>query len=102
MVHKTATIAGVKKKDVCLVEGGFYNEDSLDKLITAGSTVVNLAFLRNVPDTQNINALGNMLAVCCRKKINRFIHISTANVVGKTDEVIIDENIADIPFSGYD
>ena len=102
LVHKKQPKLPVSSKDVRLVEGSFFNEDSLDELITPGSTVVNLAFLKNAPDSQNINGLGNILAVCCRKKINRFIHISTANVVGRTDEVIIDENVADLPFSSYD
>ena len=85
-----------------MVKGNLFNKRSLDTLIEPDSIVINLAYLNNETRASNTVGLQNVLTVCTRKKIKRFIHISTAVVSGRASTLEIDEEVVDVPFSDYE
>jgi nucleoside-diphosphate-sugar epimerase len=100
--HKTPLVVPILAKNVRLVNGNFFDEKSLDVLIGPGSIVINLAYLNNDTRATNVEGLQNVLAVCMRKRIKKFIHISTAVVAGRASALEINEKVVDVPFSEYE
>jgi nucleoside-diphosphate-sugar epimerase len=102
LIHRTPPVLPVLARDVRLVKGSFFDEGSLELLIRPDSIVINLAYLKNETKASNIDGLTNVLAVCRRKKIKRFIHVSTAVVSGRAAVLEIDESVVDLPFAEYE
>jgi nucleoside-diphosphate-sugar epimerase len=102
LMHKTPPVVPELADNVRLVKGDFFDEKSLDVLIGPDSIVINLAYLNNDTRASNTVGLQNVLTVCMRKNIKRFIHISTAVVSGRASTLEIDEEVVDVPFSEYE
>jgi nucleoside-diphosphate-sugar epimerase len=102
LIHKTPPVVPEMASHVRLVNGSFFDERSLDDLIVSDSIVINLVFLNDDTRASNILGLQNVLAVCMRKNIKRFIHISTAVVSGRSSVLEIDEEAVDVPFNDYE
>lgn len=102
LIHKTLPVVPKLDSQVRLVNGNLFDKRSLDTLIEPDSIVINLAYLNNNTRASNTVGLQNVLTVCARKKIKRFIHISTAVVSGRASALEIDEEVLDVPFSDYE
>ncbi|MFZ3231138.1 MAG: NAD(P)-dependent oxidoreductase [Pseudobdellovibrio sp.] len=86
-------------QNITWVEGDILKPSTLVNFIEENSIVINLAYL---PGQDNINAISDLALVCSKKKISRFIHISTASVVGRTQENIVTESTFCNPVSAYE
>ena len=102
LIHKAPPVVPELAGHVRLVNGDFFDERSLDAVIEPDSIVINLVYLNNDTRASNTVGLQNVLAVCMRKNIKRFIHISTAVVSGRASVLEIDEEVVDVPFSDYE
>jgi nucleoside-diphosphate-sugar epimerase len=102
LIHKSPPVIPELAGYVRLVNGDFFEEKSLDALIKPGSIVINLVYLNNKTRASNTLGLKNVLGVCMRKNIKRFIHVSTAVVSGRASVLEIDEEVVDVPFSDYE
>lgn len=83
------------------VRGDLLQPDSLSGLITPNASVVHLAYLRRASAADNILAVRNLVDTCLRGGAKRLILCSTADVVGATREVVIDENVRGRPIDEY-
>ncbi|MDA9287288.1 NAD-dependent epimerase/dehydratase family protein [Amylibacter sp.] len=102
LIHKSPPVVPELAGRVRLVNGDFFDERSLDAVILPDSIVINLVYLSNETRASNTVGLQNVLTVCKRKNIKRFIHISTAVVSGRASVLTIDEEVVDVPFSDYE
>lgn len=83
-------------------EADILRPQSLDKILTPGSVVVNLAYSANVPSIENIKMAKKLVQVCLRTKVSRLVHCSTAVVVGANVSLVIDENSECFPSTIYE
>ena len=83
------------------VRGDLLQPDSLSGLITPNASVVHLAYLRRESAADNILAVRHLVDICLRGGAKRLILCSTADVVGATREVVIDENVRGRPIDEY-
>lgn len=97
------------KKDIFLnqgnikwVEADLLNVQSLERIITPGSIVVNLAYSTFSPEKDNIKMTQNLIQVCLRAKIAKLIHCSTAVVVGENSLPFINEDSECFPTTAYE
>lgn len=90
------------KTNITLIKGDLLCPDTLKELCVENATVINLAYLRDQPQKQNLAAVNNLIDVCLRAKISRFIHCSTAAVFGRISDDIITEQIHCSPASDYE
>jgi nucleoside-diphosphate-sugar epimerase len=84
------------------VIGDLTKPQSLDELIVPECVVVNLAFLSGELPAAQIAAARALLDACKRGGAKRLLHVSTAMVVGRTDEIIIDETAISNPLTDYE
>lgn len=87
--------------NVEIVEGDLLLPDSLTNFIVPGCTVVHLAYLKNLDKNANLQAITHLLQNCKDIKIKRFIHISTAAVIGRAPDNLVTEATACQPISQY-
>lgn len=100
LVHNTYD--GLENKTLKIFRGDMLDKESLVVFLEHGCTVINLAFLREGSSEQNIQAVHNLLEACNQVGVSRLIHLSTATVVGKTSEKVVDENTECFPVYGYE
>jgi len=62
-------------------------------MITPNASVVHLAYLRSVSAADNLLAAYHLVDTCLRGGAKRLILCSTADVVGATSEIVIDEKV---------
>lgn len=93
---------GPASDKVEIVRGNVFDKSSLDNLLVEGAVVVNLAYLVGVDQSKNIELISNIIDACKKKKVRKFIHVSTAVVVGRVDEGVVTEESVVCPFSEYD
>jgi nucleoside-diphosphate-sugar epimerase len=75
------------------IHGDLLHPKSLSGLITPNSSVVHLAYLRRASAADNLLAVRHLVDTCLRGGAKRLILCSTADVVGATREIVIDENV---------
>ncbi len=63
---------------------------------------MNLAYVAGAEHGRNLELIRNVLGVCQKKKVSKFIHISTAVVNGRTRDSLITEESSALPYSEYD
>lgn len=83
-------------------EADLLSPQSLDKILTPGSVVVNLAYSANVPAVENIKMAKNLVQACLRTKVSKLVHCSTAVVAGANVSSVIDENSECFPSTVYE
>ena len=66
-----------------------------------GSTLVHLAYMWDVNAEANFMATNNLLDACYRAGIKRLVHVSTAAVVGRSDNSWVDEDTVCLPVTEY-
>ena len=88
--------------DVTIIEGNLKLPETLNGFVSPGGTVVNLVHLKGRSKDENLKAMNNLAEVCTKNKIKRLIHCSTAVVVGRVPDEIIDENTKPNPRKEYE
>jgi nucleoside-diphosphate-sugar epimerase len=86
---------------VNVIEGDLRVPGSFRGFLEPGCTVVHLAYLQSAGESENLAATANLLAACKAANIKRFVHCSTAAVVGRVLDSTINENTPCRPVSGY-
>lgn len=84
-----------------IFEGDLGNPDSLKGFLVPGCVVVNLVYLWNEGEAQNLACTHNLLAACKDAEVARLIHCSTAAVAGRTANDLIDEETQCLPVTEY-
>ena len=89
-------------KNVGFFQGNLLSEKCLTDFIERRSTMVNLAYLSSNSIDDNLRAAKNLARACVAQKVRRFVHCSTAAVVGRSRERIITEKSACLPVTPYE
>lgn len=82
--------------------GDLLDIESLKNFIQLNSIVINLSYLNDKSDEDNIQTAKNIARVCLEKCVNRLVHCSSAAVVGQAREPIIDEETICYPLTSYE
>jgi nucleoside-diphosphate-sugar epimerase len=68
------------------IQGDLRDSSSLEGVFEPDCTVINLVYLWNAGEAENLRVMGNLLAACRAAKVARIIHCSTADVAGRTPD----------------
>ena len=99
LAHKSTVTA---RDQAIVIQGDLFDVPSLQKLITPGSTVVNLVYLSQSSLEDNLRAIANLVQICKAQRAKRIVHCSTAVICGRAMEDIITEETVDQPFDNYE
>jgi nucleoside-diphosphate-sugar epimerase len=91
----------IKSKFLKLVKVDLNNHKEILKVITPNCIVINLAYNWHEGKAYNLKLTNNLLEVCGQVGITRFLHISTAAVVGRTVSNLITEETKCNPVTEY-
>lgn len=83
-------------------KGDLLDATSLNAFAHEADVLINLAYLRNGSIEENVDAVKNLYDIAIRHGIKRFIHCSTAVVVGRAKETFITEKSICFPKSSYE
>lgn len=84
------------------LEADLLKPETLDKILTPGSSVINLAYSASATADDNIKMAENLVQACARAKVSRLVHCSTAVVAGANGSPIVDENSECMPSTIYE
>lgn len=101
LIHKNR-FGDDSHQNVVSIEGDLLNIDTLKRFATTGCTVINLVYLRDRSEKENLLAMDNLGKTCASAGIKRLIHCSTAVVAGRVKERLIDEDTVCRPGTGYE
>ena len=87
--------------EVQVFKGNLSEPASLQSFLDSTCTVVNLVYLWNVDESENLKVAANLLSACRQANIQRLIHCSTAAVVGRAGSDIVTENTPCRPVTQY-
>jgi nucleoside-diphosphate-sugar epimerase len=93
--------AGESGCNIEVIEGDLRAPETLRGFFEPGCTVVNLVYLRNAGQAENLAVIDNLLAACRSAKIGRLIHCSTADVTGRTRDNPVTESTPCHPVTEY-
>ena len=102
LLHEKKAPTGYDDKNVTFITGDLRGGEPFCNPPAPGSTVINLIYLRDRSGKENLRVLENLAEACKRSGIKRFIHCSTAVVVGRTTEMIINEDTVPYPVHDYE
>lgn len=102
LVHRNSLGDMMKKENVCVFKGDLLEPGSLVGFLKSGCTVINLVYLRNATEQDNLSAMTNLALACRSANIRRLVHCSTAVVVGNTPSNIITDETPCHPTSDYE
>ena len=85
-----------------VVPGNILNLESLNNFMQTNSTAINFTYLYDKSYEDNIQSARNLAEVCKAQKVKRLVHCSTAVVVGRAKNNIINENTVCIPSTPYE
>lgn len=105
LINKLTLDAGIETHAICktnkrgwsdrghlhIHQRDFSRYNDWDNLIEPDCTIVNLAFLRNLPPLQNILVARKLFDACRRRGAKKLIHCSSATVVGSVKDDIVTE-----------
>ena len=74
---------------------------AVQKLLTPGSIVINLAYSWLGGEEENLRMINNIIEVGKSKKIKRLVHCSTAAVVGRASDEMVTETSPCFPKTEY-
>jgi nucleoside-diphosphate-sugar epimerase len=83
-------------------EGDLRHVDSLKAFVAPGATVIHLAQFHDMPMMDQLSTTKNFAEVCLAAGISRFLYVSTATVVGRTDVADITEDTLCHPANEYE
>lgn len=87
---------------ISFFRGDLLDADSLKTFLQPDSLVINLAYLNDATREENLQAVRSLLSFSSEKNCPRFLHCSTAVVVGFTSADTIDENTPCHPVTEYE
>jgi nucleoside-diphosphate-sugar epimerase len=102
MVSDSANFSLCSNNKISFCRANLLDYNTLKNFVVEGCTVINLAYLRNCDREANIKAMENLIGICERTKIKRFVHCSTAVVAGRVDSDIISETTICNPVNSYE
>ena len=76
--------------------------DSYQEYITENSIVINLLFLTSEFHQYNFKYIEDLISICIQKRIEKFVHISTAIVAGRIKSDVISEDVKCNPKNSYE
>ena len=82
--------------------GDLLDEYTLAAFLERDAILIHLAYLANESREKNVAAITNLLAAAGKSGIAKFIHCSTAVVVGNAADEVIDENTPCRPQNEYE
>ena len=85
-----------------LIAGDLMRPESLETFVEPGAVVINLAYLGDRSSKDNIGAVKNLARLCKAAGASRIVHVSTAVVAGRVDDMVITEDSACRPHSEYE
>jgi len=87
---------------ISFIRGDILDASSWKPFLQPNSLVINLAYLEDASREENLRAVGGLLSLADEKSCPRFLHCSTAVVVGKTSTSTIDETTPCHPATEYE
>lgn len=84
-----------------IIKGDLLNKKTLDGCLLPENTIIHLAYMWNQSQYKNLQATENLFNACINAGVKRFIHISTAAVVGRAKDQWVDEKSPSNPKSQY-
>lgn len=84
-----------------IIRADLSDPDSLDGIFEAGCTVINLVYLRDAGEVDNVAAVEHLLAASRSAGVARIIHCSTADVAGRTADRRVTESAPCRPVTAY-
>lgn len=87
---------------VCWYEANLLEPNSLDNILGPGDVVINLAYMNSVRAQDNFCLINNIINSCIKNNVKKLIHISTANVVGITNNPNVNELTSCQPLTPYE
>jgi len=102
LVHDSKENCKYNLNKVKTIKGDLLEPDSLNNLLVADCSVINLAYLWQRTKEENLQALANLVQLCRRAKVKRFIHCSTAIVAGRVNVGTVTETTICQPVNDYE
>jgi nucleoside-diphosphate-sugar epimerase len=93
--------AGGGGEAVEVVKGDLRQPSSLQGFLETGCTIINLAYLWDAGESENLRVTQNLLDACQAARIGRLIHCSTAAVVGRIPDDHVAEDTVCRPVTEY-
>jgi nucleoside-diphosphate-sugar epimerase len=75
---------------------------SIEKILTPGSTIINLAYSVSSSPEDNIRMVENLVQACRRANVSKLLHCSTAVVVGENPVSTVNEDTKCLPVTPYE
>jgi nucleoside-diphosphate-sugar epimerase len=92
----------IENENVNIYEGDLLDRNSLNNFIQPGSTIINLAYLVNDDLRNNLLSAKNIISAGIKSGAKRIVHCSTATVVGRNHQKVIDETTPCHPTTEYE
>ena len=102
LIHEKTNKNIMSRNNIKTIEGDLLKFETIKELIVPGCTVINLVYLKECSKQENLCAIANLVEVCAKAKIKKFIHCSTASVAGRVSSETIDENTVCNPWDEYE
>jgi nucleoside-diphosphate-sugar epimerase len=87
--------------NVEIIKGNLFDKKSLLELLEPGCILINLAYLWQSDELENLAVIRNLLEACEIAQVKRLIHCSTAAVVGRISDNNINEETPCRPLTKY-
>ena len=84
------------------ITGDLRRRTALDRLLQHGAVALNLAFVADASVEESRAQARELTEACAAAGVRRLVHVSTADVVGATDDPLIDESAPCRPLNAYE
>lgn len=91
----------IEDNNITYIQGNLLIPKTLNSLMKPGDTLIHLAYMWNESIENNIKATENIIKECIRCGVSRIVHVSTAAVVGRVNNLNVDETTTCNPSSTY-
>lgn len=102
LLHSSTPLAEFMLERIEHIKGDLLSPTTLHDFVHKADIVINLAYLWDRTSEENVTAVKNLHEVSVRSGVRRFIHCSTAVVVGRVREKLITENTTCCPNNDYE
>jgi len=90
------------QKEVTWLQADLMSSASLSGVLALGDIVINLAYISDAGEEENVNLIDSVIEACQSAGAARLIHCSTAVVVGNSKDGLIDESSPCVPVTLYE
>jgi nucleoside-diphosphate-sugar epimerase len=102
LVRDDHLFRGTPLANLVLITGDLTDPGSLEKLLTEGCVLVNLAHLSTSSQADNLAVANNILNACAANRVARLVHCSTAVVAGNVTDGVVTEKTECRPSNNYE